>query len=194
MNWIQFSLDVVINVAITGILLYVIQKVFDERASKRLTEFEANLRSAAFERETRFVKLHERQAEVIAKLYRKLVKVQSGLYSFAHAMDSDILRHTKGEKDKTAKETIDVFWNYFKEHRIYLPESLGKRIEKFYDQSLLAYVNLCCADISQELSSDDESHQEEYAKDLTEAARILADEISPVREDIEREFRSLLGS
>jgi BMFP domain-containing protein YqiC len=35
---------------------------------------------------------------------------------------------------------------------------------------------------------------EEYAQNLAVASRILADEISPIRQDIEEEFRSMLGS
>jgi hypothetical protein len=190
MDWIQFWLEVVI----TGVLLYVIQKIFDERASRRLEEFKANLQSAAFEHETRFEKLHERQAEVIAELYKGLVQIQSSLRSFAHAMDSDILSHTKGEEGIATKETIDAFWDYFQEHRIYLPESLGKKIDEFHRQSMLAYIDLFSATISKELSSDDESYQEKYTKELAEAAGILADGISPVRDDIAREFRGLLGS
>jgi len=193
MNW----MPVLLNIVVTGILLYVFQKVIDERAAKRLAGFEANLQSAAFERETRFVKLHDRQAKVIAELYKGLVRIQSSLRSFAHAMDSDVLSHTKGEKDKVAKESVDAFWDYFQDHRIYLPESLGKRIEKFHKQSMLAYTKLISADISQELSSlssNDESYQEEYAKKLAEAARVLADGIPPVKDDIAREFRKLLGS
>jgi hypothetical protein len=190
MDWV---LVFVLNTLVTGILVFVIQKVFDERASKRIEEFKANLRSAAFERETRFAKFHERQAEVIAELYKRLVQIQSGLRSYAHAIDSDVLNYTKRGRDKAAEELIGAFWDYCQEHRLYLTKRLGERIEEFHRQSMLAYINLSSADISQELASGDKFHQEEYIQELVEASRILADEISPVRDDIEQEFRKLLG-
>jgi hypothetical protein len=189
MDWKWF----VLNSLFTGVLLYIIQKVFDERASRRLEQLKTDLRLAAFERETRFAKFHERQADVIAELYKRLAQIQSNLRSFAHAIDSDTLNYTKGEKDKAAAESVEAFWDYFQEHRIYLPKTLGERIEQFYQQSTSAYVNLSLADLSQ-FASDIEPDQEKYReKNLAEASRILADKISPVRDDIEQELRKLLG-
>ena len=190
MNWMQFLLDVVI----TGALVYVIQTVFDERASRRLEEFKTNLRSAAFEHETRFARLHERQAEVIAELYKRLVRLQSNLRSFAHTIDSEVLNYTKREQDKATGESLDAFRDYFREHRIYLPESLGERIEEFWRLSMLAYAELAWADLSQDLASDDESYSEQYIQELANASQVLADKISPVRDDIAQEFRKLIGS
>jgi hypothetical protein len=190
MGWAQF----LSNIVVTGILLYVIQTFFDERASKRLEDFKVSLRSAAFERETRFAKLHDRRVKVVAELYKRLVRSQHSLRSFAHAIESDRMRGTKRERDKAAEQSVDAFWDYFEEHRIYLPEDLGERIDEFYRRSVSAYLSLGLADIAQELGSSDESDQREYTQNLAEASRILADDISPVRDDIEQEFRRLLGS
>jgi len=48
MDWLQ----VFVNLVLTGILLYVFQKVIDERSARRLEEFKAELKSTAFEKET----------------------------------------------------------------------------------------------------------------------------------------------
>ncbi len=46
---------------------------------KELERLRSDLRMAAFQRETRFAKLHEKQLEVIAELYRRLCSAHSAM-------------------------------------------------------------------------------------------------------------------
>ena len=77
MDWLAF----LSNITVTGILLYVFQKIIDERSSRRLAEFERNLQASLFEHQTRFEKLHEERVKIIAKLYSLLVQAQRNLAS-----------------------------------------------------------------------------------------------------------------
>ncbi len=152
------------------------------------------MKLATLEHEIRFAKLHEKRAEVVAELYRCLVQAQTSLHSLSYVVGSDILSKSERENGETAKESVDAFWRYFDEHRIYLTESLCDKIKEFHRQSLRTYIELCCADISRELASDDETYRDELAQELENASKILVQEIPPIREAIEVEFRTLLGS
>jgi hypothetical protein len=187
MDWLVF----VANLIVTGILLYAVQKTLDERASKRLEKFKDEIRAGAFERETRFTKLHEERAEVIVKLYRKLVKIERRLSSYAYNVKSS--EASCEETEKSIWDAIHEFQDYFLDNRLYLPETLGGRVEEFHQLSSSAYVTLQIADIAKMSSSNDESYDREYKEEFTEASRIISEEIPPLKEEIELEFRRLLG-
>lgn len=172
-DWVKAS-EIIFKSLLIGLLAVVIEH--------RLTQ-------SLFEYQTKFTELHKRRADVIAELYRLLVQVQHSLSSMAHTMDSDILKGSKWEKRKAANESIDEFSRYFEENRIYLPGNLGSKIEKFHLEALKTNSELLLANISQELEED-----EEYAQRIESASKSIADKISPIRQDIEKEFRRMLGN
>jgi pyrroloquinoline quinone (PQQ) biosynthesis protein C len=184
MNWIPLVATSLLTPLLTGVVVYLLQLRWQERMEKRLT---------------RFSKLHERQAEVIARLYGLLVEVQSDLSSCAYAVSDtaeDFTREKLEERLDATEQSTEAFWNYFERHQIYLPQSLTERIGRLYRDSLRVYATGRQIEISQALmeSSDNYSDREQYNQYLEELPRIVEEEIAPLKEDIEREFRRLLGS
>ena len=147
---------------------------------------EHRLKQSLFEYQTKFTELHKRRADVIAELYRLLVQIQHRLSSMARTME---LKGSKRDKGKAADESIDAFSKYFEENRIYLPGNLGSKIEKFRKEAVSIHLDLLLADVSQELEED-----EEYAQHIESAFKSIADKIPPLRQDIEEEFRKMLGN
>jgi hypothetical protein len=194
MNWGQILTTALTSSIFTAILAFLGKSIIEQWLKRNLEKFKIDLGLAAFEHQTRFTKLYEKQAEVIAELYKQLVRTQSNLRSLAYVIDSDAPHKTKREKDEAALNSVTALWDHFEECRIYLPESLGKKIEEFHKQSMLALVQLFSADISKELAVDDAALYGKYTEELAEASRILADEISSVRSDIEEAFRGLVGN
>lgn len=84
MDWLQ----VFVNLIVTGILLYVFQRVIDERSEKRLEQFRSELRTLPHEQDTKFSKLHEVRSDVIANLYKRLVEVRKKLISLKNVLSS----------------------------------------------------------------------------------------------------------
>jgi hypothetical protein len=70
-----------VNLVVTGILLYVFQRVIDERSAKRLEQFKAELQSTNFEKEIKFSKLHETRVRVLVEFYKKLTQISKILLS-----------------------------------------------------------------------------------------------------------------
>lgn len=84
MDWIQLlvtlvlaGVHLVVNLVVTGIVVFLIQLYFQEQTKKRLIEFE-----------TRFSELHQKRARVIAKLYELLVEIGSSLHSASQAVSA----------------------------------------------------------------------------------------------------------
>jgi hypothetical protein len=93
MDWIQLlvplvldGVHLVVNLLVTGIVVFLVQLYFQEQTKKRLIEFE-----------TRFSELHQEQAEVIAKLHEMLVEMQSDLRSAALTVSPDAEGWTEEE-------------------------------------------------------------------------------------------------
>lgn len=137
MDWLQ----IFVNLVLTGILLYIFQRIIDERSAKRLEKFKAELQSTAFEQETRFSKLHEKRAEVIEELYNKLVKVQRALFSLLYEFASE-----KNKYDTIGpSKIIEEFNAYFEANQIYLPENICSHIGRFHTIALSSWLSFVSA-------------------------------------------------
>jgi hypothetical protein len=181
MDWLAF----LSNIAVTGILLYVFQKVIDERSSRRLAEFERNLQASLFEHQTRFEKLHEERVKITAKLYSLLVQAQRNLASLGSLIvpqDGEV----KKEVLESARKSGDALSSYFDEHRLYLPESLCAELDRFqeiFHRTWMDYV------LSQAYN-----HTVDYEAfmHMRRGFDTITDEIPKLRRVIEQEFREML--
>lgn len=146
---------------------------------KEIERFRADLRAVAFERETRFARLHERRAEVVAELYRRLVNVESAytsltedaVYESGHPATS----YPTQESQKATSEVTYDFFKYFTENRIYFDEALCKNIDELIEKLDAIW--------------ETRIHEFDYPK----AWQITKDDIPPIRKKIEKRFREMLG-
>jgi hypothetical protein len=102
----------------------------DSTSRVAITRLEADLRRAAFEHETRFARLHEKPAKIIADLYRLLMVAFREVEHFVHPM------HWTGEPSKeeqylTAMNALAEFARYYDQRRIFLPHELSERLDAF---------------------------------------------------------------
>jgi hypothetical protein len=178
---------------VTGIVVLLVQLFFRWQINKRLTEFEK-----------RFSILHERRAKVIAELYKLLAGIQSNLRSAAVYSRRPSLTVEELESDRFREElhaigaSNEAFREYFERHRIFLPESLAERMEKFYFYSAeaVAHIQLRLRHVPSAVSAlaGNGFDQEGYNEFLKALSRLLEEEIPSLKKDIEREFRRLLGA
>lgn len=191
MDWVQ----VFVNLVLTGILLYVFQRVIDERSAKRLENFKTELQLNTFERQTKFSKLHERRAQVIEEIYRKLLNVLSDLVMLKNSIQ---LAESKSKEidDAVTKtyETIREFMDYFNGNQLYLPESLCTKIIVLYVDVSQVHLNLLSIRENKKSVMNDKIQNKRYWDELAQTSTVLADKITPLIKEIEREFRNLLGS
>jgi hypothetical protein len=92
------------------------------------------------------------------------------------------------------KESTDAFRDYFERHRIFLPESLVGAIQRSYAQTSATSIGMLLTGISRAEALQDESQQQEYRRLLEDISEEVKEKIPSLRQDIEKEFRKLLGS
>jgi len=194
MDWVVFLVDIVV----TGILLYSFQRVIDERADKRMAEFKADLQAAAFEHQTRFAKLHEERAKIIAELYKKLTRVEYSLLFSSQGIhlraDLELPRDIAVDESKrlfeSALKRVSEFQEYFDENRVFLSKPLCVKIENMAEK-----FSATLADLEQTFEPTPPGTEGPGPAIMAvwRAAKKVRVIIPSVKQDIEQEFRSLLG-
>lgn len=182
MNWIPLVATSLLTPLLTGIIVYFVQLRWQERMEQRLT---------------RYSKLHEKRAEVIAELHSLLVEMRSDLHSAALAVSPSTEGWPEEEiqrRVEAAHQSAEAFREHFRRHRIYLPESLVVKISRFCAQTFATSLGMQLTDASRTEALQDESQQGEYRKLWEETSEEVSKRIPSLRQDIEAEFRRLLGS
>lgn len=153
------------------------KKQLDTTREIEIERLKAELRKAAFEHETRFGRLHERRAEVVAELYARLVGAEQ-------AVDDLDDRFSDPSCRQHVEEAIRSFSLYERENALYLPEELCRRLGDFTVS--VALVFLCAL---AEHGASTRVPQDRAA----ELAVRFRSEIPDIRAAIEQAFRRMLG-
>lgn len=145
------------------------------------------LEMAALEHQVRFSKLHEKRAEVIAKLYAVLAELQySGQkYVFAGAYEPK----RDDEFSRTAKKVQEVFL-FIEEHQIYLPDRVCTLLEEFVET---VNKSVAIVHVYEENADGSADFREQKTQALIRAAEEFKTRIPAVRKALTDEFRTILG-
>jgi hypothetical protein len=188
--------EVAKTVGSTGVVLvvigYFLRAVFGQVLSRDLEKFKADLsakhdieierlrndlRIAASERETRFIRLHETRAETIAELYKRLVRAHWAFEAYLNLpKDSPV-------KPEDAEKCAREFASYFNDKRIYFEEEVCRNIDEAIQKFVKVYV--WTGAYPQEMTDS-------KAK-WAEAAERFNRYSPSIRARIERQFRELIG-
>ena len=165
-----------------------IEQYKDEIQRKRdmeLEELRAALNIETVTHEVKFLKLHNRRAEIIEELFKKLVVFEDAASCFMVEVDM----HDIKELQIKANEFIDIYFDfqeYFKKNEIYFSKKLCGLISGLYsdvfNQSILGYYNT--------ESSDSEGFKASFNK---VKSNILSRN-EQIKSQIINEFRELIGN
>lgn len=132
-------------------------------------------------RRLKYEHLHERRAEVIAKLCELLAAVQRGVVDFTNPVQSrDVDRR---EQSQEANRAFFELVNYYRSSEIWLAPDTCEKVEAFMDN-----VYLPLGDYVDDL---DERGYPQTPEGRTQGHRILR-ETQPLRRELISEFRAIL--
>jgi hypothetical protein len=152
---------------------------------KELERLKADLRIAAFQQETTFARLHEKRAEVIAELYRKLTEVDRAtkMLLFHDILSQDELK----QREQEAFAAITVFSRYIDTHQIYFEDPLCDLLGDLQLNFMKGWA------AHKEAFLPDQDRNRIDPKERKEAWHYLSQQVPPIRKEIETTFRKLLG-
>lgn len=185
--------------AITGLLAYLVRIALRHVLAVELEAFKqqlqmegvmsmerlrAELRRTAAESDGRASKLQDKQAEIIAELYKRMVVLRNAVPRIAGAGSADQV----DQDDKTGGVVAagEQLRDYFDQHRIYLDEGLCRKLQCLQATFFDAWIKHSFA-----VAKDQYARQ---GKGVTvETWKQLSEEVPPLLQEIEQDFRSMLG-
>ena len=188
----------------SGVLAFLIRSFFSHQLLKDIERFKAELQQksqleieqfksalelTAFEHQTRFIKLHEKRADIIGEMYGKIVDLYETASIFVRSFQS-VNTTRKQEFRKELWHSADEFKSYFNKHRIYFNEDVCKVIESLNDK--LSEACSALAFISQEGAAVEISNENLF-KLWDKGMTVLEKDAPNIKNALESEFRELLG-
>lgn len=204
--WTQILIAALTSSAFTtgllAILLFAGKSLIERWLSRNLEKYKAELQLAAFEHQTRFTKLHEKRAEVIAELYKRLVQFQGSVQRLANIIGDE--RECEGLYEiycEVALGSWETFMEYFEENRVYLTENLCEKFDWFQCAGLAALSVFAFYQGDPSLDSTPLPSGLDLARKAARqpvAIERVLDMINVhlprLRQEIETEFRTMLGN
>lgn len=160
------------------VIAFILRGAFNQLLSKDIEKFKMELKVTAFERETRYARLHEDRARVIGELFAHLVGAHDTLTGFVHPFQLGGDQERKEKAQHTVKK-LNEFFSYFHAKEIYLDAPLCKLIkdlERKFREVWAKFYNL-----------------NPIGNEWVEAWEKLEKDVPPIKEEIIKRFRSILG-
>lgn len=178
------------NAALLLVLGFFGRSIVNHALDKDLEKFKGQLQLSAVEHEIRFRRLDEKRAEVVAELYKLLVKAYWEAESFTSPMD------WAGEPDKkekyvSAQNAIADYFRFFDQHRIYVSPELCGQLESFAHELRKPVISFGVWLRHDHLTD----HAAVRKNDAWDAAwKKVREDVPKLRAAIEHEFRTIIGS
>lgn len=193
--------DLLTNIGSTGVIVaamtWLAKTLLSDRLARQVEAFKIELKAnadaanervknslhiMALEHQVRFSKLHEKRAEVIDELYKRLVALEGGHAKFVIF------------EDPGSTETFNAMSElsrFIQQHRIYLPAPVCDSLKEFVDL-MWQNVTLIKMQTAPGPRTTDKMMQKREQV-ISEAYRTLLSELPTARTLLENEFRRMLG-
>lgn len=185
MTWFeQFLTLALAPVAVIAAITWLLRSLFSQALARDIANFKADLQSTTFKEQHRFQNLHAKQAEVVSDLYSRIVQAERKMGQLTarfRPVSEDL-----GSQKKAAALACDSFANFYRQHRLYLPEATAVKVDELSDLFISLYIDIDTAQPGDE-------YQPANAKDWAEANRCMETQVRPVKQELENQFRKILG-
>jgi hypothetical protein len=170
------------------------------KQAERLKMLESELDKAKFEHQTIFTRLHEKRAEVIAELYRRIVVIElwvQHVVSETGIPETFVSVEAGAEYLDRALGHISInqqdLAGYFNLNRLYLDAELCDKLVDFHDIILNKIEPIEGYFFERFGQMTKEAILEHYGDNLEERAEKVLEHVADSRRALEAEFRHLLG-
>jgi hypothetical protein len=156
-------------------------------ADREMEALRSDLQRKSLEHEVRFRHLHERRAETVAELYRKLAVAERAFAQFCGLFEpgsgEEIMRRREINL-KDAQTKVRALDDYFRQTELFFDDGLCKQMEGLLGEFHDAWIDIQMRDV--------EKDARERATPVIEAARTISEVIPGLRRDLAAQFRRLL--
>lgn len=183
--WQQLVGLIVAPTIVVGAVAWLIRTVITQGFARDIQRYKSELERENFEHQERFSTIHQRQADVIANLYGKIAKSKSVTADLVGIFQQG--GQSLMEKKKKAADVYNDMSAYFFENRIFLPRNAAEKAE-----SLIMTLRDVLIDFDTAQMGNNE-YKPDQSGLWQQAYKRLRDEVPPVLEELEVEFKKRLG-
>ena len=183
--WQQLVGLIVAPVVVVGAIAWILRGIISQGFARDLQRYKSDLEKKNFEHRERFSLIHQRRAEVIAAIYGKIARtkaVTADLVGIFQQGGQSLI-----EKKQKAADVYNDMSSYFFENRLFLPRETAEKTEELVMTIRDVLIEFDTAQMG----------NEEYKVDLSghwqQAYKRLREEVPPILEELENEFKNLLG-
>jgi hypothetical protein len=192
-DWNVFLPTTALSAATIGATAWLARSLVGQALTKDLEAYKSKLQIASSERQVRFTKLHEKQAELVAELYAKILPAQ---YCFAALRKGE--KSGFSEQDRTiALKLFQICFDAYQLaelNSLYFEEPLLEKIRKFnLEVAQLSGFYLTLHGLTGRFTDVSEDRKRMVEDLLASGWRGLEDTVSPLMNELKNEFRRKLG-
>jgi hypothetical protein len=148
MNWTSYLTSILVSfgasAAAIGALAWLARELvgkfiasdsekFKAGLAQDLEKFKADLRRTAYEHEVRFKRLQEKQAEIIAEFYKRMVIADAFLISL-ESNRNDFMKGKHKGQNEAGKQIVDASM-YFVQNEVWFSEELCRLVHKWCEEA-----------------------------------------------------------
>jgi SHS2 domain-containing protein len=150
-----------------------------------IEKLKSDLSISAFEHQVKFTNLHEKQAEIVANTYGLLKDFHAKLGDYV-AIFEPIGVKSKEERRRITADSHREFIEFYSKNQIYLSKTAVALVDKINDQCKGIFFEFLYGIENNPSNSDTQK--------WLELSKGVKDEIPKALNELEDEFRSILGS
>ena len=181
----QFLTAVIPQSVLIAAVAWLVQRLVSQSLSRDVEKFRSELSIEAHRRNTIFAHLHERQADVTAELYKRLMDAEIKVHSFMSPWDFTG-QPNRDERGVQAMYAVQALIGYFDAHRIWLSEETATKGENLVGKIRVTFNSFA---ISRAAGGQEEHYHEQLVTSWIDSSK----ELPALRVDLEKDFRRLLG-
>ena len=159
-------------------------------AATELEKAKYALQLAAFEHQTRYARLHEKRADVVARTFEMLVQTERAVRRFVYS-GKESQHQSNGEASATASDSVRDLYNFFESNRIYLPEQIAQQLDSLIKQVRAEIVGFGAYAIYEDANLGSSALDKKMDASMR-FEKYIEEEFPKARAELEANFRSLL--
>jgi hypothetical protein len=161
--------------------------------ARNLENYKVELQLAAFEHQTRFTKLHERRAEVVAELYQRMDRIRQLWQSSVRSGRFSGELTPEEQQSHASRLSLELVDFYF-QNRLFLEEDFCQAMEDLFRTNWDVLSNLGAASTLEPPGPyADPAAVASRTMLLKEARDVIVNKLPPLITRVESKMRSMLG-
>ncbi|MEX2030544.1 MAG: hypothetical protein WD906_06200 [Anaerolineales bacterium] len=200
LDWQQLLATVLSNAVLLAAVGFLGKRILQRWIDRNLEGYKSKLKRAEIEHETKFALLHEKQAAVIAELYRLLIQMLRSVNRSAQGVHQYVDDQVATPRDIRQAQSVQylrdsyahfrAYDEFLEANRIYLSDELIAKTTELRKQLISVFDDL---ELSHMPTPPGHGGLPPSIKAIWDAQKKLRLLVQPVRGEIELEFRRILG-